>query len=59
MAPPAHTPRYTCKCGKECQVEVIRTWIYVTCTNPKCKENGVKQLATWGKHKAILQGAKI
>ena len=56
---PAHTPRYTCRCGHECQVEVIRTWIYVTCKNPKCKENGVKQLATYGKHKAIPQEAKV
>ena len=56
---PGYIPRYTCRCGAECQIEVIRAWIYVTCTNTKCKEYGVKQLATYGKHKAIPQGAKV
>lgn len=47
-------PRYTCRCGAEVKVSVIRTWIYVTCTNQKCREFGKQQLPTWGKHKAIL-----
>ncbi|HOH80576.1 MAG TPA: hypothetical protein PLS25_03010 [Methanoregulaceae archaeon] len=51
---PSFTPRYTCRCGSEVKVTIIRTWVYVTCTNRGCSEFGKQQLPTWGKHKAIL-----
>lgn len=42
--------QYICKCGSVCSVEIIRSWIYVTCNNKMCKEFGKKQLPIWGKH---------
>lgn len=57
--PPASTPRYLCYCGKECTVSIIRSWIFVTCTNQKCKDFGVQQLATYKKHTPIRPEVKI
>jgi hypothetical protein len=49
--PPTPPPvDYICKCGSRLVVEREHGWIYVTCNNPKCKDHGIRQLATWGKH---------
>lgn len=55
---PSPSPHYLCKCGKECTVSIIHSWIFVTCTNQTCKEYGIQQLATYRKHKLIPDEVK-
>ena len=42
--------RYLCRCGQVCAVERVHSWTYVTCTNPKCREQGKRLMPTWGIH---------
>lgn len=59
MVPEIPLAQYLCECGAECQVNREHCWIWVTCTNPDCKEYQLKQLATYKKHQIILPEVKI